>query len=155
MDGPIGQDPSSQTGCGRYTRQNAQASMIAATPIMYGRYGAQRAIVTAPGTPKRTTAQGPMQQKPINDANVLMPIAPPVVATVVRCRPVGMSSFTVASRFDDLHLSDSKSGRYMAETGQTLFSCANVDNSKPGTIEPGQVLFLNTAGKTACESTYG
>ena len=68
--------------------------MIAATPMMYGRNGDQRAIVTAPETPNRTTAQGPMQQRPINDANVLMPIAPPVVAAVVLCRSVDMTSFT-------------------------------------------------------------
>ena len=78
-EGPVGQDPSSQTGCGRYTRQNAQANISAATPIMYGRSGAHRAIVTAPETPKRTTAHGPMQQRPMNDANTLIPIAPPVV----------------------------------------------------------------------------
>ena len=78
-EGPVGHDPSSQTGCGRYTRQNAQANITAATPIMYGRSGAQRAIVTAPETPNRTTAHGPMQQRPMNDANTLIPIAPPVV----------------------------------------------------------------------------
>jgi len=78
-DGPVGHDPSSQTGCGRYTRQNAQANMTAATPIMYGRSGAHRAIVTAPDTPNKTTAHGPMQQRPMNDANTLIPIAPPVV----------------------------------------------------------------------------
>ena len=107
-DGPVGQDPSSQTGCGRYTRQNAQASMMAATPIMYGRNGAQRAIVTAPETPNRTTAQGPMQQRPINDANVLMPIAPPVVAAVVLCNSVDMSLFTFPYRSLDLqgHVDD-------------------------------------------------
>ena len=79
IEGPVGQDPSAQTGCGRYTRQKAQANMTAATPIMYGRSGAHRAIVTAPETPKRTTAHGPIQQRPMNDANTLMPIAPPVV----------------------------------------------------------------------------
>ena len=103
MDGPVGQDPSAQTGCGRYTRQNAQASMMAATPIMYGRNGAQRAIVTAPETPNKTTAQGPMQQSPINDANVLMPIAPPVVAAVVLCRSLDMSLFTFPYLSLELH----------------------------------------------------
>ena len=78
-EGPVGHDPSSQSGCGRYTRQNAQANMTAATPIMYGRSGAHRAIVTAPETPNRTTAHGPTQQRPMNDANTLIPIAPPVV----------------------------------------------------------------------------
>ncbi len=68
--------------------------MIAATPMMYGRNGAQRAIVTAPETPNKTTAQGPMQHRPINDANALMPIAPPVVAAAVLCESVGMSLLT-------------------------------------------------------------
>ncbi len=94
-DGPVAQEPSSQTGCGRYTRQNAQASIAAATAIMYGRNGAQRAIVTAPDTPNKTTAQGPMQQRPINDANTLIPIAPPVV--VATC----FSSFIVV--YPSLH----------------------------------------------------
>lgn len=80
IDGPVGHDPSSQTGCGLYTRQNAHASMMAAIPMMYGRKGAQRAIVTAPDTPNNTTAHGPMQHRPMNDANALMPMAPPVVA---------------------------------------------------------------------------
>ncbi len=97
MDGPVGHDPSSQTGCGRYTRQNPQASMIAATPMMYGRNGAQRAIVTAPDTPNNTTAQGPMQQRPINDANALIPIAPPVVAAVALCESVDNSLSTLHS----------------------------------------------------------
>ncbi len=35
-----------------------------------------------------------MQQRPINDANVLMPIAPPVVAAVVLCKSVDISLFT-------------------------------------------------------------
>ena len=78
-EGPVGHDPSSQTGCGRYTRQNAQANITAATPIMYGRSGAHRAIVTAPETPNRTTAHGPIQHRPMNDAKTLIPIAPPVV----------------------------------------------------------------------------
>jgi hypothetical protein len=68
--------------------------MMAATPMMYGRNGAQRAIVTAPETPNKTTAQGPMQQRPIKDANALMPIAPPVVAAVVLFKSVDMSVFT-------------------------------------------------------------
>ena len=37
--------------------------------------------------------------------------------------------------------------------GQALLFCVTVDNSKPGTIEPGQALFLNMPGKTTCEST--
>ncbi len=55
--------------------------------------GAHRAMVTAPGTPNKTTAQGPMQQSPIKEAIVLMPIAPPVVAAVVLCElPDALSS---------------------------------------------------------------
>ena len=38
-----------------------------------------------------TTAQGPMQHSPINDANALIPIAPPVVAAVVVCDSVDNS----------------------------------------------------------------
>jgi len=84
-EGPDGQEPFSQTGCGRYTRQNAHTSMMAAIPMMYGRNGAQRAIVMAPDTPNKTTAHGPMQQRPMNDANTLMPIAPPVVEATFVC----------------------------------------------------------------------
>jgi len=73
--------------------------------MMYGRNGAQRAIVTAPETPNRTTAQGPMQQRPINDANVLMPIAPPVVAAVVLFRSVDMSLLKYPSHFSCLESS--------------------------------------------------
>ena len=35
-----------------------------------------------------------MQQRPIKDANALMPIAPPVVAAVVLFKSVDMSVFT-------------------------------------------------------------
>jgi hypothetical protein len=47
---------------------------------MYGRNGAHRAIVTAPDTPNKMTAHGPMQHNPMKEAIALIPTAPPVVA---------------------------------------------------------------------------
>lgn len=87
-DGPVGHEPSSQIDCGRYTRQKAHASITAATATMYGRNGAQRAIVTAPDTPKRTTVHGPMQHKPMKEATALIPIAPPVVLAIFFCSSI-------------------------------------------------------------------
>lgn len=91
IDGPAAHEPSSHTARGRYTRQKAHASISAATATMYGRKGAQRAIVTAPDTPKRTTAHGPMQHNPMNDATALMPMAPPVVVAIFLFSPIAAS----------------------------------------------------------------
>jgi hypothetical protein len=54
--------------------------MIAATPRIQGLTGAHLAIVMAPDTPNKATAQGPIQHKPIKEAKALILMAPPVVA---------------------------------------------------------------------------
>ena len=82
-EGPVAHVPSSQTGRVRYTRQNAQASIIAATARMYGLRKSKRAIVIAPETPNRATAQGPIQHKPMKEAIVLKPMALLVVPTTL------------------------------------------------------------------------
>ncbi len=82
-EGRAAQSPAAQSFLrgGPYTRQNAQSNMTTARPNMYGRNGCHFAIATAPETPSKATAQGPMQHRPINEAMALMPIALPLVAT--------------------------------------------------------------------------
>ncbi len=62
--------------------------------------GAQRAIVTAPDTPNKTTAHGPTQQRPMNEAKALMPIAPPVVVAIFRLSSIARLSTTAIAELN-------------------------------------------------------
>lgn len=59
----------------------------------------------APETPKSATAQGPMQHKPMKEANALMPMAPPVVAAVVLSVLVTDDFFMEITRFPMMYKS--------------------------------------------------
>jgi hypothetical protein len=121
VEGPVEHVPSSQSCCGRYTRQNAHASMIAATPRIQGLIGAHLAIVMAPDTPNRATAQGPIQHKPIKEAKALILMAPPVVAAAALS--------VLLANVESIEVMGSPIWKLLAK---------NKVNAKPGALLPSQ-----------------
>src|SRR5262245_27063676 len=83
-DGPSVHVPALHACRSRYVRQIDHASSVPEPMMRYGRYGSQRAIQIAPGTPKSITAQGPTQQNEAMAAMRLVPDAAPVPAPMAR-----------------------------------------------------------------------